>query len=284
MEPSETVGVPVWAPVTLASTNTAPDSITTLGVGSSSPFPIVSRVWDVFASKSIRTIFLTIGNSSSSVADLELAESIGCRIHVCPLTSTEEGEWKEIQEILKERKREGAFATYPFTVGAEAKWILPKNIRIQGAIPWWGEGTIRTTAGDECKTTDVYSMIEKVCEDMKLKDGGVRLDILKIDTSREAPGLERAILPAILNAGFRPTLVLVHWNGRPDIELSYTLAAGHLQNCGYKLMAMEGDNFLYYFIDNDLYQLCSWEETKVANPLLDEIARSANELYRNSPS
>jgi hypothetical protein len=229
-------------------------------------------------SKGIRTIFLTIGNSSSSAADLELAESIGCPIHTCPLTIQEKEAWKEIQTILTERKREGEFASHTFTVGAEAKWILPKNIRIQDAIPWWGEGVIRTDSGAECTTTNTYPMIQKLCEDMKLKDGAVRLDILKIDTSSQSPGLERAILPAILSAGFRPTLVLVHWNGRPDVDLSYTLAAGHLQNCGYKLMAIEGDNFLYYFTDNDLYQLCSWEETKVANPLLDEIARSAKGL------
>lgn len=256
----------------------APDLISTLGVGSSSPFPILSRVWDTFASKGIRTIFLTIGNSSSSAADLELAESIGCPIHICPLSLQEGEAWKEIQTILKERKREGEFAAHPFTVGAETKWILPKNIRIQDAIPWWGEGTIQMTSGYECKTIDAFPMIQSLCEAMKLKDGAVRLDILKIDTSSQSAGLERAILPSILSAGFRPTFILVHWNGRPDVELSYTLAAGHLQNCGYKLMAMEGDNFLYYFTDNDLYQLCSWEETKVANPLLDEIARSAKGL------
>ena len=68
-------------------------------------------------------------------------------------------------------------------------------------------------------------------------------------------------------------MVLVNWTAAPDIDLRTTLAAGHLQNAGYRLFGKEGTRFLYYFSDNDLYQLCSWEDTRVPNPLLSELVR-----------
>lgn len=249
---------------------------TTIGASGGDPYPMIDRVWEMFISKGIRTVLFSIGNSPSSAADAELAESIGCPIHSFPFTEKGGAEWKEVQAILTARAREGANATYPFSEGIESKWILPKNIRSLPALPWWGEGNLTLAeGGSPVKTASVDSVVQTVCEAMNLKDCTGRIDILKIDTELVAPGLERAILPAILSAGYRPTIVLVKWHGRPDVDLSYTLAAGHLQNCGYTLMAKLENKFLYYFNDNDLYQLCSWEDDSCMNPLLHEIAISA---------
>lgn len=245
-----------------------------VGAGTSSTFPMFDRVWEIFSAKSIRTVFVTIGNSQSSMADLDLAEAIGCPIHAVPISSKGAAEWAELLAIVKEKKREGGNTVYPFTEGAQQKWILPKNIRIQAALPFWHQGQIqRGEEGLTISTAPVQEFLSAITGEMKLQGEQGRIDILKIDAKEEWPGLEKSILAAILDAGYRPGIVLVNWTTRPDIDLSTTLAAGHLQNAGYKLCGKVDTRFLYFFTDNDLYQSCSWEETAVSNPLFNEIGQ-----------
>jgi hypothetical protein len=47
--------------------------------------------------------------------------------------------------------------------------------------------------------------------------------------------------------------------------------AGHLQNCGYALIGKEGNKYLYYFVDNDVYSTCSWENVGSVNPMVDGV-------------
>jgi len=246
------------------------DSIPVKNIGEA--FPMLDRLFDFFAGKGIRTVFMTIGNSATAAADLEIAEGLGCPLHVVPLNASEKSQWEEISAILKAQKREDTASA--FSQGAETKWILPKNIRIQSELPWWRNGQI-DISGEAVKTKPAVEVLAAICAPMKIKDAVTRLDILKIDTSFTAPGLEKPILSAILDAGIRPSLVLVNWSDRPDVVLSATLAAGHLQNSGYRLIGKEGHKFLYYFTDHDMYQLCSWEDMTKHNPLLHEIVASS---------
>jgi hypothetical protein len=234
----------------------------------SDSFPVPDRIWDLYAQKGIRTVFLTIGASSSALADLEIAENIGCPLHIVPLNSSELSSWTEVLNVLKERKRDGGT---PFSEGTDTKWILPKNIRLQDALPWWENGTV-DISGHTIRTQRVAQFMKTLTTPMKIQDD-TRLDILKIDAT-STPGLERSLLGAILSAGFRPATILVRWTNMPDIDLSTTLAAGHLQNCGYTLLAKEGNKFLYYFSDDDLYQICSWEGLSLQNPILTELMRA----------
>lgn len=231
-------------------------------------FPIIEHAWEMFVGKGIRTVFMTIGNSNTASADLEIAENLGCPIHVVPLSKTQVDEWAEVSSILKERKRENA--VYSFSTGSDGKWILPKNVRVCDSIPWWTRGQI-DVSNNSLQTLEAMDMLTTICANMKLKDSTVRLDILKVDTVRSMPGFEKGVLAAILNAGFRPALILVHWSKRPDVDLCTTMAAGHLQNTGYRLMSKVDNKFLYYFTDHDMYQICSWENTTCFNPMMNEI-------------
>lgn len=255
------------------STSTGP-KIHTIGATTSSPFPIPDRVWEIFQGKGIRTVFLSIGASASVLPDLEIAESLGCPVHAVPLSDTEKAGWSEVATILKDRKRDDTTAS-PFSVGAETKWILPKNIRIVEKLPWWARGTVDLSGVGPLPTEESLSLITDISKDTKTKE--VRLDILKIDTASAAPGLEIPMISAILNAGLRPALVLVNWSRMPDQDLMITCAAGHLQNSGYRLYAKNESRFLYYFTDNDMYQICSWENDTVANPMVHEIISSTKE-------
>jgi hypothetical protein len=246
--------------------------IVQIGAQSSSPFPMIDRIWDILGKKGIRTVFVSIGNSSSSAADLELAESMGCPIHVVPLSKAGRTAWEEVTACLQAKKRESENAAHSFSEGSERKWVLPKNVRIQDALPSWADGHIQT--GEySLATAPVQAWVEKACAAMKVTEEGGRMDCLKIDAVAEWPGLERSVLAAVLDAGYRPGIILVNWSSAPDVDLRSTLAAGHLQNAGYRLLGKEDTRFLYYFSDTDLYQLCSWEDTHSPNPLLSELVR-----------
>ena len=254
--------------------------MTLIGASSSDPFPMLERSWDIFSAKGIRTVFVSIGNSKSVVPDLDIAEGLGCPINHVPLNEAEAAAWTEVSTILKERKREPTASD--FSAGAETKWILPKNVRPQTALPWWSNGTLDLSGGGQMKTQSVAQLAESICTTMKVKDNIVRIDVLKVDTVAAAPGLERAIIGAVLNAGFRPAIVLVHWSESPDVGLATTVAAGNLQNCGYRLMSVVNKKFLYYFTDDDLYQLCSWELTTCQNPLMQELVSATKDsLVKN---
>ena len=243
---------------------------TSVGKGAD-PFPIIEQIWDIFAGKGIRTVFLTVGASKSALADLEIAESLGCPLNIVTVNDKEKGSWNEVLNILKERKREGGA---PFSEGADAKWILPKNIRLHEAVPWWENGTM-DLSGTTLRTERIGDFMGSIATTMKLKDNANRIDILKIDTTLSSPGLERGLLGAVLSAGYRPSLILVNWSKMPDVDLSTTLAAGHLQNSGYILLAKIDSKFLYYFSDEDLYQICSWEGIVQNNPIVTEIVAAS---------
>ena len=260
-------------PKRLTVQETIAKAIVRVGEKSADPFPMLDRVWDIYSGKGIRTVFLSVGASASVLPDLEICESLGCPLNVVALNESETAGWVEVSTILKDRKREASASA--FSEGAETKWILPKNIRVQPALPWWENGTVDLSGGNSLRTQNVGDLVKSICVAMKLKDAGSRLDILKVDTTTSCPGLERSLVGAVLSAGFRPSVLLVRWSQMPDVDLSTTIAAGHLQNCGYSLIEKVDNKFLYYFTDEDMYQICSWEGLGLTNPITTEIVRAA---------
>jgi len=244
-----------------------------IGVKGADPFPVIDKLWDVFAGKGIRTVFLSIGTSKSPLADLEISESLGCPLHICALNDSEKAHWQEVSTVLKERKRDPSASS--FTENVDTKWILPKNIRIVDSLPWWNNGTIDISGGT-LSTQKLDTAIASMCSAMKLKDGAKRIDVLKIDTTQSAPGMEIPILNCIISAGYRPSVVLVKWSAMPDIDLTTTIAAGHLQCSGYSLVNVFEDKFLYYFNDDNLYEICSWEKCTSMNPIANEIIKASS--------
>jgi hypothetical protein len=67
---------------------------------------------------------------------------------------------------------------------------------------------------------------------------------------------------------------MIHWESSPDSTLETSLVAGHLQNIGYGLVNKWKNNYLYYFTDKNLYEMCSWEATESPNPLLSKLFES----------
>jgi hypothetical protein len=110
-------------------------------------------------------------------------------------------------------------------------------------------------------------------DDIKIVDRSIlrkleKVDICKVDTDAITT---RMIIYELIDSGFRPGILLVRFNDSPDTNTSSQLVAGHLQNCGYSLMGVHEDKYLYYFTDNCLYDYCSWTEVGIENPLINEF-------------
>jgi hypothetical protein len=86
----------------------------------------------------------------------------------------------------------------------------------------------------------------------------------------------------MIDSGFRPGLVLVSYNLKPDSHLSSSQVAAHLQNVGYTLVKTEDNKFLYLFNSDNIYEIASYENTTVKNPLVNEILKASGFYDKNS--
>jgi len=232
------------------------------------PFPFFNDAWTLYSKKGNKTVFMSIGTSKSALTDLEIAEMIGCPLIVVPYSEKGLTGWIEVAQCIKTHE---PFENpkSDFSVGADEKWIIPKNLRIEAAsVPWWHAGGVTISPTYHLEGVPFYDWVAGQCKTIGLAPENTRIDILKIDMG---DGKERAILYAALDAGFRPSTLLVNWSVAPDADMPTKMAAGHLQNCGYVLIRKEATKFLYYFVDSDLYSACSWENANVVNPLVDEL-------------
>jgi hypothetical protein len=233
-------------------------------------WPVPENLWDFYSKKGVKTVFISVGNSGNAVADLDIAETLGSPLHTWNFNDAHTANWDEVRQVLKDRKR--VSTTNGFTEGVETKWVLPKNVRSYTGIP--GFYNSKTEA---FSTISVDDCVKQCVTTMKL-EGEQRIDILKIAL---VEGMERHVLSAVLDTGYRPGLIMVKWSQMPDTHLFTTLTAGHLQNCGYTLLETNGDHFTYMFIDRCMYEICSWETNKSVNPLVTEILEASQKTILN---
>jgi hypothetical protein len=149
------------------------------------------------------------------------------------------------------------------------KLVSPENIFLSEKLPFFYEGSI-DLSGTPIKTIDFDSYVESICKSMNLSEK--RLDLLNIQTGLN---LEIPIIFALLNSSYRPGLICISYTKLPDSNILTTQMAGHLQNVGYALIAKEKHKYLYRFIDNNVYEFASYENTSVDNPLLYEFIKEA---------
>lgn len=234
-------------------------------------WPMIESLWEFFSEKGIKTVFISIGAGSNAHADLEIAETLGCPLHIFEVRESILKNWETIQATLKSRK--APENPNGFVEGVEKKWVLPKNIRIHKEIPSFFNGTIELE-GQTYPSKEVLSSVKDCCASMTLRDDQIRIDILKICMGN---GYELPILHSALTTGFRPGLVLVEWSNLPDEHMSSCITAGHLQTCGYRLLAHYGNRFLYAANDRCIYEICSWQDNNNENPMVREIIKSCEQ-------
>lgn len=247
-------------------------STTTIG-SKEEPYPMLGNIWDFFSTKGTKTVFVSVGTGTSCLPDLDFAETLGCPILKLDTPETTR-KWEEIKEILKTRKVSDS--TSEFAKPAWRKWVLPKNIHTESYLPSLYNGTIQVD-GEELKTKPWFDILKEHCAKIGLPEDDIRLDFLKVDLCDQTP----FVLHSLWQSGFRPSLLLVHWNNPPDADLQTLLPAAHLQMLGYALIAKETNKFLYYYTDTNYYETCSWETPakRFENPFVKSLA---NAIYPGS--
>jgi hypothetical protein len=245
---------------------------TLLAKDSSDPYPSIDSIWNFFSSKGVKTVFVTLGCSSSALADLELAEILGCSLTAVAISKSDEQKWNEVSSIIKARERTEENSKFPFSEGAQEKWILPKNMRIKSTLPNWLKGSVELSTGESVHTEEAFTWVESLCKEIGVKNNDVRLDIVKMSLPYQ---LEQTFLYSLLTAGFRPALFIIQWSKMPNEDVATSLVAGHLQTIGYRLIQKIGTKFLYIYTDQDWYMTCSWEDITAPNPLIAEVLRQS---------
>uniref|UniRef100_A0A6C0D7K3 Uncharacterized protein n=1 Tax=viral metagenome TaxID=1070528 RepID=A0A6C0D7K3_9ZZZZ len=248
-----------------------------IGANSLNPLPIVNKLWEFYSTKSIKTVFISVGTSSSPIAELEIGETLGCPLHIIEYNKEKLQSWEKVVTILNSRK-ESDETRCDFTKDVVNKWILGKNLRISNSLPFFYDGTI-DLSGESVQTIKFERYVQTICDAMNIPVENQRLDLLniQINDSTEIP-----ILFSLLNSKFRPGLIIVNYTNSPDTNIYSTQVAGHLQNVGYMLMEKEGSKFLYMYNDKNVYEFCSYENTKVDNPLVYELVKSTGFYNKTS--
>lgn len=210
-------------------------------------FPVVRNLWDFFSTKGSKVVFVTLGEETTPLVELHISENLGCKIHVFESNREVAQKWEDLSLVLKTRKT--TEQTPSFAASAIKRWVLPTNVLVYPWIPHFQSGS------ENLKTT-----LDEICKPL----GETRIDILKAVLSEKTV----SSLYAMLHYGFRPGLLFLQWESSPDAATETTLLAGHLQCSGYALMFKENNNYLYFYNDKCAYEVCSWENYVVENPMI----------------
>ena len=230
-------------------------------------FPMLDSIWDFFSSKGSKTVFVSVGSSPSPLPELEIGEMLGCKLHLFEPKPAAQQDWEAIKDVLKTRK--AGSESSDFVKAALKKWVLPRNIHLDSSLPFLYAGELLID-GDKVVTSSLREKMEAISETLGFTKEEAHIDLLKIDL----PGKEHLVLSSVIEARFRPSLLVVRWTNMPDEHLNTMLAAAHLQTLGYRLLAKEGSKFLYYYNDTNYYESCSWEVVGPANPLVSVITKA----------
>ena len=254
-----------------ASEGTVSEGPTVLfGKTGSNPLPMLEKLWDFYSSKGNKTVFLNVGTSSSPLAELECAESLGCPLHIVEPVQENRDLWNKVVDILKTRKNTEE-TNCDFTSNVSSKWVLAKNLHIYGSLPFFYDGLVQIN-NVMIETVSFKQFVNNICNKMNISEENHRIDLVNLQINSV---YERYFLYAMIDAGFRPGLVLVSYNLKPDSDLSTTQVAAHLQNVGYNLLKIEDNKFLYLFNNDNIYEIASFENTTVKNPLVNEILKAS---------
>jgi hypothetical protein len=154
------------------------------------------------------------------------------------------------------------------------KWVLAKNLRISDKLPFFNTGVLETHLGP-VSTIAFDNYVESICSSMGLTVEQYRIDLLNVQLDT---ALTHSFLYSLINSSYRPGLIIVSYANTPDSSLETSILAGHLQNIGYMLVEKMEHKFLYMYNDKNVYEICSFENTTVDNPITFEIIKSTGRI------
>jgi len=200
-------------------------------------WPCIRNIAQTFQKKLDSANIVSIGAANLEM-DAQIVEKVGGYWHIFCTDASEEN---NVAQLMRGLKGDTANLDERF-VQISKKFIDPDLIR---------QYTV-----DQSRNYDQFQSIESA-------------DILKIDSLTQKQN--RLALFQALDRGFRPSFIFVRFTESPDANVPTQLMAGHLQNCGYILIGVHENKYVYYFNNDCLYDYARFSEPHPRNPIMDEI-------------
>ncbi len=215
-----------------------------------SQFPLLRSLYDFYSPRCKKIVIWSYGMGHLGV-ESQLVEGLGAHVYIFDSREGARERFDLCDTIVKSHKVNDE--SVPWQKNLAAKWILPNRLHFSDILPFTFSGKL------DQNNLQAFDL-----------SGTPQVDIVKVDYS----SFTHTIIYSLLNAGYRPGLFLVHWEKHPDEFQDSMICAGHLQNTGYILLGVKENWFLYLYVDQNIYEACSWARTDVANPLLEEYKLS----------
>lgn len=226
----------------------SPFTVNKEGLGN---YPALTHLFQFFQPRTSSIVLWSFGFGFGGV-ETDVVESTGANIHIFDARPEAKERYDTALRVLTTHEVLPTDDEWVSTL--KDKWVLKKRFNYHTELPWSFSGTIDLSG--------VNTTFQKINTETT-----PRVDLCKIDY----PLLTYDIVHMLLNKGFRPGILYIRWDEHPDMSTQAMLSAGHLQNCGYTLVSEVDGYFLYRFIDECVYEYCSWARSDCVNPLVNDI-------------
>jgi hypothetical protein len=218
--------------------------------------PTIASMYDFFSPRTKSITIWSIGFGFGGV-EANIAESTGAHIQIFDCSPTSKSNYEIFNRVMEEHETKEGDPKWAEELCDH--WILPDSTTFNTYIPASFTGTLQNT---EVNITLQETKVERV-------------DICKVDIG----SYTTTFLYNFLDQGYRPGLLWVKWPAHPDESSQTMAAAGHLQTLGYRLLKSVDNFFLYIYLDECMYEICSWNVTGIGNPMFHEFSGQLLEGY-----
>jgi len=219
-------------------------------------FAIPITIYDFFAPRTKDITVLSYGFRNGGF-EAALCEFTGAKVQIHDGRLESKERYDIYSRIMTEHE---TVATDPkWAEGLVNIWILPDSSSYSPIIPWTYSGNL-TVDGVPTELCTVAAP---------------SIDICKIDYGT----FTSEVVYMILRSSYRPGLVFVNWDIGPDDSNASAACAGHLQTMGYRLLGSSGNYYTYMYVDECMYEICSWARIDCSNPMLSEYRRQVFEGF-----
>lgn len=233
-------------------------------------WPILKDLWAFFSGNAGNISVLSVNSSGDVLPDLKLTEKVGGKITLCVPTEDDVSFLTNVKMVLKERSKSELIKDNEVLTAISKCWVLANRVTILKGLPFSFNGSAEVTVKSAVDLSGADLSGVKVTVPLvdifDLTDANY-FDIVKVDF----PGMERQVLSGIMDAGMRPSLIMVRWSEAPNSTAQARAAAATLQNHGYTLLSVVDDKYLYHYNDKPFYNLADWETPSMKNPMVEMI-------------
>jgi len=225
-------------------------------------FQAIACLYDFFSPRTKNIENWCFGFRNGGV-EIDIAESTGSKIKIFDARPASKEKYDIFSRIMDTHETEEGDPKWAEVLTEH--WILPGSTTYSPILPSQFSGTL-----DISGVTTQFQAINL--------ETTPRIDICKIDYE----DYTTHIVYNILNLGYRPGVLMINWPNHPDCSVETMICAGHLQTCGYRLLNSSVNYFTYMFVDDCMYEICSWNIKTCPNPMFQEFLRNMNQMVRQS--